>query len=453
MNLLSIAWKSIRQRMLASSLTALSVALGVALMISVLIINGVISEMFRQSGSGYDLVVGPKGSPMQLILSSVYHIEPPIENLPWRFYEELKKDPRVAKAIPISIGDSTEQGQFPIVGTTSEYLATPYNGDGDHFALRGENMNGPWDAVIGSEVARVNGWDVGSQFKLIHSGQTDHVHNEKFTVTGVLRQTGTPNDRTAFVNLEGFLMLDNHDKPIKEAIAREAAAYHESVEEVRARYGDELKEIEAHAAEDAKGGGHHHHHGALPKVQREVTSIMVICAGDKSYQRSSKAMDLQYDLKKGFIAIAASPVSVMRQLSDNLLANVKLALLVLTGLIVVVSGIGIFVSIYNSMADRRREIGIMRALGARRQTVFSIILLESLLLCVVGGLLGVLLGHGLVFAGSPIVAARSGLLINPYFMDPLEFVIIPVMIVMASIVGFLPAMSAYRTDVAQALSQ
>jgi putative ABC transport system permease protein len=143
----------------------------------------------------------------------------------------------------------------------------------------------------------------------------------------------------------------------------------------------------------------------------------------------------------------------MRQLSDNLLANVKLALLVLTGLIVVVSGIGIFVSIYNSMADRRREIGIMRALGARRQTVFSIILLESLLLCVVGGLLGVLLGHGLVFAGSPIVAARSGLLINPYFMDPLEFVIIPVMIVMASIVGFLPAMSAYRTDVAQALSQ
>ena len=163
-------------------------------------------------------------------------------------------------------------------------------------------------------------------------------------------------------------------------------------------------------------------------------------------------MSLQTFLRKGYRAAAANPVMVMRDLMDRLLSNVRLAVLVLTGLIIVVSGSGIFASNYNSRADRRREIGIMRALGARRQTVFSMVLVESLVLCVGGGLLGILLGHGLVVIGSPIVAARSGLVINPAFFDPMEFVIVPVMVAMATLVGFLPALTAYRTDVAQALS-
>jgi putative ABC transport system permease protein len=198
---------------------------------------------------------------------------------------------------------------------------------------------------------------------------------------------------------------------------------------------------------------HYHPGGVVPDVQRQVTSILIVCkGGDDGPLRAANSLGLQTFLKKGYRADAANPVMVMRELMDRLLANVRLAVLVLTGLIIVVSGIGIFVSIYNSMADRRREIGIMRALGARRQTVFSIVLVESLLLCVGGGLLGILLGHGLVVIGSPIVAARSGLVINPAFFDPMEFVIVPVMVLMATLVGFLPALTAYRTDVAQALS-
>jgi putative ABC transport system permease protein len=449
MNLLTIAFKSIRQRALASSLTAFSVALGVALMIAVLIINGVISNMFSQTGSGYSLVVGPRGSRFQLILSTIYRIDRPIENLPWRFYEDLKKNPLVDKAIPISLGDLTEQGQFPIVGTTPQYIVTPYGSGGAKFAVRGANMNEAWDAVIGSEVARKNGWDIGSEFRLIHGGQDDHVHDERFTVRGVLQRTGTPNDRSVFVNLEGFLMLAGHEKPVSEAIAREADFYDETIEEVRARYADEIAEEATH---DHSAHEHSHEH-PLPKVQREITSVVIISKGSDEVRKAAATMALESELKKGFKAMGANPVGVMRELMDGLLANVRLAVLVLTGLIIVVSGIGIFVSIYNSMADRRREIAIMRALGAQRQTVFSIVLLESLLLCLGGGILGMLLGHGLVFAGSPLIAARSGLVIDPWFIDPFEFVILPVMVVMATLVGFLPAMTAYRTDVAQALSQ
>lgn len=451
MNLLSIATKSIRQRALASSLTALSVALGVALMIAVLIINGVIGTMFSQTGTGYDLVVGPKGSRFQLILSSIYRVDQPIENLPWRFYEELKNNSMVDKAIPLAIGDQTEQGQFPIVGTTSQYMVTSYgsrNGEQQKFRLMGENMNGAWDAVIGDDVARINNWKIGSEFRLIHGGQDDHVHDERFTVTGILARTNTPNDRTVFVNLEGFLMLSGHEKPITEAIEREAKFFGEDVEELRTRYAKEIAEAGSH---DHSAHDHDHAH-TLPLVQREITSVLVICKGKDPARRAVAAMQLSTKLKEGFQAMAVNPVMVMQELMQGLLSNVRLAVLILTGLIIAVSGIGIFVSIYNSMADRRREIGIMRALGARRQTVFSIVLCESLLLCLAGGVLGILLGHGLVFIGAPIIASRSGLVIDPLYFDPLEFVIIPAMIIMATIVGFLPAMSAYKTDVAQALN-
>jgi putative ABC transport system permease protein len=104
------------------------------------------------------------------------------------------------------------------------------------------------------------------------------------------------------------------------------------------------------------------------------------------------------------------------------------------------------------MSERRREIAVMRALGARRQTVFSIVLAESILLCFAGGLLGLLLGHGLVFLAAPIVEERSGILIDPFAFEPIELVLLPVLIVLASIVGFVPGMTAYRTDVAKALA-
>ncbi|OAI57103.1 hypothetical protein AYO47_08335 [Planctomyces sp. SCGC AG-212-M04] len=451
MNLFSIALKSVKQRALSSSLTALSVALGVALMIAVLIINGVIGQMFNQTGTGYDLVIGPRGSRFQLILSTIYRIDRPIENLPWRFYQEMLKRPEVEKAIPIALGDQTEQGQFPIVGTTTEYLTTPYGGDGKRFRMMGDGkvMAGAWDAVIGHEVAVVNNWKVGDQFRMIHGGQDDHVHDERFTVTGVLDRTNTPNDRSVFVNLEGFLSLGGHEKPLVEAIDSESKFFGEDISVLEKKYA---KEIAAEADARARGV-HYHPGGVVPDVQRQITSIVVICKGGDDFpQRGANAMSLQTFLKKGYRADAANPVMVMQELMQRLLANVRLAVLVLTALIIVVSGIGIFVSIYNSMADRRREIGIMRALGARRQTVFSIVLAESLVLCVGGGILGILLGHGLVVLGSPIVAARSGLVINPAFFDPMEFVIVPVMVLMATLVGFLPALTAYRTDVAQALA-
>ena len=120
MNLATIAWKNIRQRGLASTLTTISVALGVMLMVAVLVIVGILESTFSQRSINYDLIVGAKGDPLTLVLSTVYHVSPPIENLPYRFYQDLAKDIRVDAAIPLAMGDTTEQGNFAIVGTIPE---------------------------------------------------------------------------------------------------------------------------------------------------------------------------------------------------------------------------------------------------------------------------------------------------------------------------------------------
>lgn len=448
MNLAVIAWKSLKQRSLASALTAFSVALGVMLIVAVLVIYSVLGNVFSQRSIGYDLIVGPKGSPLQLVLSTVYHVNPPIENLPYRFFREIEKDPRVALAIPIAIGDTTEKGAFPIVGTIPRYFLEEYAPD-RKFLIRGNTLRRPFDALIGARVAAVNGWDIGSTFRLVHGGaDTGHVHNEEFTVAGVLKETGTPNDKSVFVHLDGFYLIQGHDKPFGEAIVRE-----------REFFGEPALSKEELAAEVARltkkySHDHHHHdhdHGdhfeEVPDLQKEVTSILINC------KTPIAANLLAGDLKKGFKAMGVNPIFPMRQLMEDVLGGVKILLLVLTSLIVVVSGIGIFVSIYNSMASRQREIAILRALGAQRLTVLSIVLAESILLCLGGGLIGLLLGHLLVFVSAPIVEARAGILMNPWAFDPLEFVIFPVLIALGSLVGLLPGLTAYRTDVADSLTK
>jgi len=190
-----------------------------------------------------------------------------------------------------------------------------------------------------------------------------------------------------------------------------------------------------------------------PDEQKEVTAILVrMNEGSRAGTRALRAIQLKSELQEGLRAQGVNPVTQINWLMTNLVGNIRTMLLVMTILIVVVSGVGIFVSIYNSMADRRREIAIMRALGASRGTVFSIILTESILLCLGGGILGMMLGHGLVLVGSPFLEARTGILLNPWVFEALELILIPILLGLASLVGFIPAMTAYRTDVAETLS-
>ena len=158
---------------------------------------------------------------------------------------------------------------------------------------------------------------------------------------------------------------------------------------------------------------------------------------------------LRGKINDGLTAQAVNPFEQINWLMKNLVGNVRVALLVLTAFILLVSGVGIFVSIYNSLAERRREIAVLRALGASRRTIFSIILGEATLLCLLGGLFGLLLGHALVFIAAPIVEARSDMLVNPFAFEPAELLLLPGLLVIALLVGWGAGTAAYRTDVAK----
>jgi len=456
MNLVTIAYKSIRQRSLASSLTALSVALGVMLMVSVLVIYGIIDRVFGQQSIGYNLIVGPKGSDVQLVLNTVYRVWRPIENLPYLYYKELAEGeefaPYIEEAIPICLGDVTQKGDFPIVGTNKRFFQVEY-APGKEFRLNeaGHEFQKSFDAIIGSEVARVNDWKEGSTFTMLHGGAEGHVHDEKFTVVGRLERTGTPNDKTVFVHLNGFYAIAGHETPPAQALKRLKTIFPHR-EDIQKLTVDDIVAKDDHHHEQGDEEGGHHPHGPISDYMKEVTSILIVSTRDEDGFGGLSASHLQTVINQGIQAQAVNPIPTMRSLMDMFVGNVKLILLFMTGMIIIVSGVGIFVSIYNSMADRRREIAIMRALGANRQTVFSIILTESILLCFCGGVFGILLGHGLVFAAAPIVEAETGLLIDPFAFEPVELVILPVLLVLASLVGFIPGMTAYRTDVAETLA-
>lgn len=162
------------------------------------------------------------------------------------------------------------------------------------------------------------------------------------------------------------------------------------------------------------------------------------------------------------MAQAVFPSREVTNLFEGIVGHVRMMLLVLAVLVVVVAGVGVMVSIYNSMNDRRREIGIMRALGAARSTVMCIVLIESVLLALLGGVAGIILGHGAIGLFAPFVTATTGVMIDFWRLAPAanlagilispEIVLIPALLLLAAVVGFLPALVAYRTDVAQALS-
>lgn len=434
MPLWKIAWRSIQRRSLASVLTMVSMALGVMLVVAVLLIVGVVDASFKSNSSlGYDTIVGAKGGQLQLTLNTVYYLSQPVENLPFEFYEEFlpadkRNDGRDGEffkylnpevpVVPVCLGDYFDQ--YRVVGTTADLFRLVYDrernrtyefADGGNFT--GEGESGVFEAILGAKVARDQGLGVGDKIQPAHGAPEGKTH-QQFLVVGVLRPSGTPQDRAVFVNMDGFNSIDDHIR------------------------------------DDGK---------------KEVTALLV---DTKDPFRSIQMVSL---INEGNQAQAVKPVATIFTLFSRIVGPIRNLLLVITLLICVVSGISILVSIYNSMSDRKQEIAVMRSLGAGRSTVMTVVLLESVIISMVGGFVGWVAGHALIGLASGKIEAETGVVISAldlapkmdelaYLLGPelasrinvsVEVWLIPLLVILSIAVGFLPALSAYRTDVAQAL--
>ena len=459
MSLWKIAWRSIEQRYLASALTAFAMGLGVALVVAVLVIYGVIDQSFKRGSQGYDLIVGPKGSPLELVLNTVFHLGESPGTIPYPFYEELKGgrlSSAVETVVPVCMGHA--YNDMPVIATLPEMFSKlKYLDDREYKFAQGENLNrkNPFEAVIGSVAAKKTKLKVGDTFKPAHptppgqekkedkekeEADKDNKHHE-FKVVGVLEHTGTPNDRAIFINLEGFYRLGCH------AVGPTTAQSFLSKKDDKDNESSADTPVSTADAEDHSDHAHEEDAG-IPLEDRKISAILV-CT-DQSRPRLAMALPGVIDDEPDVQAVR--PAREIAKLFEGIVGNVQLLLLILAVLVVVVAGIGILVSIYNSMSDRRHEIAIMRALGASRMHVGMIILLESILLSLGGGAIGLILGHGLVGILGPTIAEQTGVIVQAYQFQAQELIIIPGLIVLASIVGYLPAAVAYRTDVAKSLT-
>ena len=441
MPLWKIAYRSIQFRSVSSILTAFSMSLGVAIVVTVIVIHGVLNDSFNRSAQGYDLIVSAKGSPLDVVLSTVFYLRSPVGEVPesyLRMFRTGQYSHLIEEAIPVSIGHHFRG--VSIIGTDPDFFTKlKYMGDQSYRFAAGENLkyDDPFTAVIGSRASQRTGLRVGDLFQpeaAQDAGCDDH---EPFKVVGVLAPTGTPNDNAIFVHIDGF--YDMH--------------------------GDE----HGHSCTNPDCDHAHHdepkHYSAILLMTKQETvrpsGTMVdpnspdfnpaALLAERTYVNIG-AMELPGILDKTTDVQAVRPVSEISNLLSNIIGNIQIVLLILAILVIVVAGIGMMVSIYNSMSERRQEIALMRALGARRLTVMTIILLESILLSLGGGMLGVFFGHLLVGSMGPLISEHTGIIVRFWDFQAAEIVLIPGLILLATVVGFLPAAVAYKQDVATSLA-
>ena len=363
---------------------------------------------------GFDAVLGARGSPLQLVLNTVFHLETSPGNIPWAMYQTMREDPRVELAVPYALGDNYHG--FRIVGTTGTLFTKFEYRDGIRFRVQGDGRffdPTRQEAVLGSYAAQKLGLKVGDSFNPYHGLVFDESmrHDEQYTVVGVLEPTNSPSDRVIWIPIEGIYRMEGH------VLRGDGEDY---VAQPGQEIPDEHKEVSA----------------VMLKFRNPQIGFMM----DATINRQGKAATLAWPIG-----------AVMARLFDKIgWMNQILALV--SYLVVVVAGGSILACVYNSINERRREFAILRSLGARRKTVFTVIVLEAASIAALGVIVSFIV-YGVIFAAaSTIVRAQTGIVLELLSFHS-AFIIAPVcVILLGAAAGVVPAVKAYRTDVATNLT-
>ncbi len=426
MTLASIAWRYLWSRPLVTLLTLAGVVLGSALICAVLTLRRESEKTFLAEAGLFDIVVGAKGSPLQLVLSSIYHLDIPTGNIAYTEYEAIAKDRQVRAAIPIGLGDNYRG--YRIVGTTPEFFKLQKRGLGsqapvDLFSIaEGTLFQKDFEAVLGSEVARLSGMGIGGTFAGAHglvAVAGSAVHNEfPYRVVGVLASTGTSADRAVYTTLASVWKVHDSEEASHAALFSEPEMDDEPVDENFAFF--------AQAAEKQR--------------VREVTAVLV------QLHTAGRRLWFADEINTGTNAMAAIPINEMLRLYRQILAPMQRTLLAVAYLVVVVASLSILATLYQSAERRRRDIAILRALGARRFEVFALVLLESKLLAILGVAGGWLVGHGAIALMAQELRERTGLSIAPWTIDQSELLALGIVLAVGIVAGVVPAVLAYRRE-------
>lgn len=400
-NAFTLALKSLRHKPLSTAVNLILMAVGVAMMTFVLSASQQLEEKALRDARGIDLVVGAKGSPLQLILSSIYHIDIPTGNIPLAAQASLQRNRMVKKVIPLALGDSF-QG-FRIAGTTPDYIAH-YDG----MLAQGKMFDAPMQAVLGAHAAARTGLNTGSRFVGSHglSGGGDGHGDAPFTVVGVLKPTGSVLDRLVITSVE--------------------SVWH--VHEVA--HGIDPEDKEEKAAMDE---------------ERELTALLVQYASPLAAAMLPRAVNSQPELQAAQPAFESAKLFRMLGVGVDVLRGIA-------GIMLLSAALSMFVALYSALEERKTDLAILRTLGAPPRKLLSLLLVEGLLLAVAGACLGWIAGHAALDFLGRVVSDDQNLSLSGWHVAPAEAWLLPVALAIGLAAALLPALRAYRTDIATTLS-
>lgn len=442
MTITGLTFAYLRDRALTTALNILLLALGVASLVILLNFSRQLEERFQRDAQGIDLVVGAKGSPLQLILSSIYHVDVPTGNIPLAAVELIRREPSVRQVIPLALGDNFRG--FRIVGTEPAYL-----GLSGAKPAQGRLWAAPREAVIGSRVAEETGATLGQRFVGSHGlGDGGHEHEEKpFIVVGILAPTGSVTDRLILTSVESVWEVHGiHHDDEDHAHDKAGHSHDHDHEKPGHKHGDEAHADAAPAAAApvparAFGMGA----AARAELQPEVTALLVSYASPLAAVQMPNFINRQTDMQAAVPAVETARLLTLVGVGVD-------AMRALAILLMLTAGLSIFVALYTALRQRRADMAMLRVIGAGRGAVFGQMLLEGLILAAAGALLGLLLGHLVLAAAVAGFDQLKDVGFDPWHVDPAELVIFGAALLIGAVASLIPAFQLFRTDIAETLA-
>ena len=413
MNFWRIVLRSLKHHRFSSILTVISIALGIALLVAVHSFKEQTHNTFTQVGLGVDAILGPKGSPLQIVLNALYHMEEMPGKIKWTYFKEVQKDPLVVQAIPFAVGHS--YGGFRVNAidrrflTEFEYLPGKFFSFSEKDGGQGRAFSSPTEALAGWAAAKALHLQLGNEFSPVCGvREGDPVHEtDRLKFVGILAPTGTPHDRAIYIPLEAFYLLSGHPRETRIMLEQE------KYREISGAY-IRVKRI--------RGGAIH------PGIQ-----------------------DLKFTINQSDRNQLVVPNEVMPRLF-NIIGWVDRVLIAIAAILTVLSALFLFFSLLSALRERRQDLALFRALGATRKTVMGLVIFEALIISLLGGILGLLLGHGLIGVGAQFVKVETGVSFTASYLSAIDWLVLPGTAILGLLAGLLPGIQAYRLGILKNLS-
>ena len=415
MAILGLAIKSFRNRKFTTGLTVLSIALSVMLLLGIEKIRQGAETSFTSTISGTDLIVGARSSPVQLLLYSVFHIGNPTNNISRHSYQEISENPKVEWAIPLSLGDSHKG--YRVVGTTTRFYQHFRFARGQQLQLeQGEWPGLTYDAVVGAEVAAALGYKPGDEIIIAHgSGDESFItHKDRpFKLAGIMKRTGTPVDRAVYVGLK-------------------------SIDSIHKGYAGDVHDHDPLMAHDEHAG------------EKEQGGLSAILLGLKS---RGAAISMQRNINEhDHEPLTAIMPGVVLLEVWQMMSVVERILMIVSGFVVVVGLFSMLIILMTSLNERRREMAILRSVGARPAHVFVLIMGEAVFLTLLAIGLGVAMVYGLMVLMQPWLESAFGLYVVISWPNTTELTLLMIIALCGLVVGLIPGIRIYRYSLADGMT-